>query len=232
MITLFQFKILLSVLLILLVRPANAAESLAVGGGDVKGPAAANCIEECANSSNKPTKHCECCFEKLPRWGSEVITTGEWWTKVMFQKRSPWILTRNPNEPIPGEETVIASTLYTHSKNTLKLTAIFPPLFPSESRTATLRVTGVEKGKARIASCGIVENMWNCLFRINDLPTMTGPYEYIISYTPDPKTDPNLVYTYDGLIPVPKDYPKVAALGCFGAGTCSKLWHDHFCSAG
>jgi len=178
-----------------------------------------SCLDICSASFNEPTEQCDCCYESLER-GQEGYTARDWWAndveyELVGEERASWIRTRKQNEPIVGEQTLIAASLYTISKETLKMTALFPPLYPGESRSAELLLTGASSGATKTSTCQIIENAWNCLFRIEDLP-QTEDYKYTVSYIPAPGTSPDLVYTYGGSIPIPRDYPTVAALGCFG----------------
>lgn len=175
-----------------------------------------NCLETCAASANEPTEHCDCCYESLHEY-IESYTSRNWTNITKFDKRFDeerikWALQRQPNDPIVGVNTMIAACLYTFTRNTLKLTAIFPPLHPDESRSAELLLTGLSSGGIRTSSCTIAENTWHCLFRVEDLePTET--YTYRVSYRPDAVSDP---YIYEGLVPIPQGYPNIASLGCFG----------------
>jgi len=178
-----------------------------------------NCTEICAYLSTQEDDCSDCCFRSLVD-NQESYTSHRWHDNENFDPKAPlerlgWFRGRGRNEPIVGDDTVIAACLYTFTKNTLKLTAVFPPLHYLESRLAEVEVTGTLSGTTRNANCTIVKNAWNCLFRIDDLPA-SEPYVYQVSYKPDPDFLPDLVYSYEGLIPIPSSSPRIAAMGCFG----------------
>jgi hypothetical protein len=169
------------------------------------------------------------CLESL-EYGQEIISTRDWTNNQLHvdQDRHGWFLNRQPNEPIVGDDTVIAGVLYTFSEDVLKLTVLFPPLHPTESRVAELIVKekvnqddgSVSKIKLE-ESCEIQENTWHCLFQadLSDSWWSTATadsFSYEVRYHPDPETLPNVMYTYEGSVPRPVDYPKVLTMGCFG----------------
>lgn len=111
---------------------------------------------------------------------------------------------------------MIAGVLYTHSQEVLKMTVLFPPLYPGESRNANVYVTGLTTGKTWGKPCHIKEGSWHCLIRFNKVPH-SEEYEYEVEYTADTNRDqPRAFYTYGGMIPQQKEYPRIAAVGCFG----------------
>lgn len=156
---------------------------------------------------------CNCCYENLEL---EPLTARNWMSNEIHvdEKRHEWFHKRMPFEPIVGDDTLIAGTLYTISERTLKMTIVFPPLHPNEARTANVIVTGSSSGNTKSSACTVKEHTWNCLIRIDNLSNNEA-YSFQVSYQPDP-TSADLVYTYDGVIPKQQGYPKIAALEYFG----------------
>jgi PhoD-like phosphatase len=151
----------------------------------------------------------------------ESLTGREWYNETLDSKayRHGWWRSRRPFEPILGESTLIAGVVYTHSKSTLKMTVLFPPLYPEESRNATLVVSRSKNRRRHLQSfpvpCDIKETTWHCTFRIDQLPT-TRSYSFRVIYKPNQSTFPDLEYEYWGRIPAQVSFPKIAAMGCFG----------------
>ena len=185
-----------------------------------------SCQQVCAHSifrssdAEDEASFCNCCYEKLV--DMETLTARDWWrnTRAVDQDRHAWFRNRLVHNPIVGEDTIVAGVLYTFSARTLKMTIMFPPLYPTESRTATLMVTGQSSGTSRVANCIIKEHTWNCLARMDNL-SHNEAYAFEVMYHPDPNdnnnnNNNNLVYTYDGFIPQQVGYPRIAAMGCFG----------------
>jgi PhoD-like phosphatase len=148
----------------------------------------------------------------------ESLTGHEWYNRTLDSKayRHGWWRTRHPFEPIVGESTLIAGVVYTHSKSTLKMTVLFPPLYPEERRSATLVVSRSSNRRRRFTlPCDIKETTWHCTFRIDKLPTQRR-YSFRVIYEPNPSMFPDLEYVYQGQIPAQVSFPKIAAMGCFG----------------
>ena len=197
----------LIILLLLLVSPAIIAiEPI-------------NCKQVCAHSifrsSDAEGSSCNCCYEKLQ--DVESLTARQWWLnpRAVNKERNAWFRNRLVHDPIVGEDTIVAGVLYTFSKSTLKMTIFFPPLYPAESRTATLIVTGQSSGTSREATCIIKEHTWNCLARLVNL-SHQQTYSFEVIYHPYPNNESDLIYTYNGIVPQQVDYPRIAAMGCFG----------------
>jgi len=161
----------------------------------------------------------EACYESLPT-KIEVPTSREWWNApvpLRCEQTSSLFRRRLAFEPLQDSDTVVAGVLFSLSGGTLKLSAIFPPLYPEEQKVANLIVK--RKGK-RVATdeCIIKPNIWYCSFRVDKLgraEDVEDDYSYEVVYQPNAK-DSDLVYTYGGKIPLPKENPRIAALGCFG----------------
>lgn len=168
--------------------------------------------------SSDPTTECYAQYPQL-----EYMTALQWWKNQELPKRhiSPdeddrydWFQDRQPFQPIVGEETVIAGVLYTLHDETLKMTALFPPMYPEESREAIMHI--VSPSREAYASCIIQEQTWHCSFRIEKI----SPDEDVIfdiTYRPGPATLPSRIYSYSGSIPHQRAYPRIVALSCFGA---------------
>jgi hypothetical protein len=153
----------------------------------------------------------------------EILTTGTWWTneKHIDSERHGWFRYRQPFQPIldSPEQTMIAGAIYTHSEETLKMTVLFPPLHPQESRDATVYLLGTSLAQGSFAQlweqpCQIQEDTWHCLVRFENIPHSSA-YTYSIHYTAD-KLNQDTFYNYDGSVPIQKDYPRIAGVGCFG----------------
>jgi phosphodiesterase/alkaline phosphatase D-like protein len=119
------------------------------------------------------------------------------------------------------------------------MTVFFPPLYPEESRIATLFVTARRDSSSSSSSssssflrpapnaspapqtCDIQEYTWHCTFRIDNLVT-TRDYIYRVNYQPAARRSSSggpsisLKNSYYGMIPKQALYPKIVALGCFG----------------
>jgi hypothetical protein len=165
---------------------------------------------------------CECCFTQ--DWRQEVLTTGRWWRNNwhLDDDRHSWFRYREPYQPIldSPEKTMIAGVLYTHSKETLKMTVVFPPLHTEESRDAVVYLTSssLDQGSAGTIwqqPCHIGEGTWHCKVRFDNIPHSQS-YTYEVLYTADADQNSNAFYSYSGNVPMQKDHPRVAALGCLG----------------
>jgi hypothetical protein len=161
----------------------------------------------------------EACFANLPEH-RELPTTRQWWNaslKSPYAKLSSFFHSRDVFMPLENEETIIVGTLFTWSGNVLKLSAFFPPLFPQESRTASLLVQQADGTTVATKTCHIRSQIWHCLFRVDNLspPNANDEFMYEIQYQPDPNNSA-LIFTYDGFLPAPVDNPRIVALGCFG----------------
>jgi hypothetical protein len=166
----------------------------------------------------------ESCFQDYTH---ESLTGPGWYDQRLEQadERHSWWQTRQLFEPIVGESTAIAGVLYSHSKSTLKMTVLFPPLYPEENRFASVVVTRLSRRRRRELSysipCEIKETTWHCTARLDRLPSKRN-YRFRVVYQPDPSQIPSLEYEYWGHIPAQASYPKIAAMGCFGADTTWK----------
>jgi hypothetical protein len=173
------------------------------------------CIDKCWRK-----QHCECCFERNP--GQEDVSTLRWWTNWKpldgLYERLAWFRNREMYGPIVDsrEDTLIAGVLYTHSMETLKMTVLFPPLFPEESREATVFLVGMQTATVWERKCKIKDGTWHCLVRFDDIPHSES-YMYEVKYTVDPtQIESQTSYFYSGSVPIQKDYPRMAGVGCFG----------------
>ncbi|KAL3913192.1 MAG: hypothetical protein SGILL_006588 [Bacillariaceae sp.] len=149
---------------------------------------------------------------------------------TMSPGRLAWFREREQFQPIKDnrdEQTMIAGVLYTHSEKKLKMTVMFPPLHSDESRRAKVYLTpsSLDKdsgGKVSERHCQIREGTWHCLVQFGNIPH-DQEYTYEIQYTADASQDGNHFYKYDGMVPMQKDYPRIAGVGCFGPdGTKNK----------
>jgi hypothetical protein len=155
------------------------------------------------------TNSTSCSYEPLTR-------AVDWFnnTEQLDPDRHRWFYERQPFGPIVDDTNIIAGVLFTYSKEILKMSVLFPPLYPQESRTCL--VTFTSRSDATIQyqqSCTVQDDTWHCPVRIDPLPT--DDYRYVVEYRPD-ATFLDLVYRYEGLVQAPHGYPRVAALGCFG----------------
>lgn len=150
-------------------------------------------------------------------YAQHTATSGIWWnaTSLNSQKRHAWFLQRKPYQPILKSGTMIIGVLYSFTKRTIKLSAYFPPLYPDESRIATLVLNNdMSESATRTTKCSITSNIWHCAFRIQNVSRNIA-YTYQVQYHPM-TTNHTIMYTYDGHIPKSFGYPLVAVLGCFG----------------
>jgi hypothetical protein len=162
------------------------------------------------------------CFAKYPL--HESFSSGSWWNKTNVSysvllpddpMRYAWFRDRKPFEPIVGDETIIAGVIYTLSAGLLKMTVLFPPLHPVESRVVHVTIRNISHAVVTEASCLIVENTWHCPLR---MPSMDAAqdYTYEVTYQPKPDGVSKFSYKYNGNIPKQVAYPRIAALSCFG----------------
>jgi hypothetical protein len=160
---------------------------------------------------------CECCF--FNNGAQEQLSTGLWYrqSKIIDDERHGWFRFRESFQPIVGnkENTMIAGVIYTHSEGTLKMTVLFPPLHPAESRLGKVYLTGVSSGSTWEKPCNINEGSWHCLVRFDSIPHSEA-YTYEVQYAADPSGASNAFYVYGGNVPIQKDYPRIAAASCFG----------------
>jgi hypothetical protein len=171
----------------------------------------------------------DACYQSLDR-SYESYTTLNWWNSEPTQKyKEPtsFFKSRLQYGPLKDSTTVIAGVLFTLSNHTLKMTVLFPPLFPEESRVAKLLLTNRATGElVATRECDIIPNIWKCGFRVDSgdlLADKEQDYAYEIQYQPKKYTaantagdEPTIIYTYDGMIPVPREDPRIVGLGCFG----------------
>ncbi|GKY95923.1 hypothetical protein MPSEU_000552900 [Mayamaea pseudoterrestris] len=163
------------------------------------------------------------CYDLHPQL--ESMTAREWWTSDGYahgnaetseSSRYEWFRARQPMAPIYGDTTMIAGVLFTLSQGTLKLTVLFPPLYPNESRSALVLVRdSVNATLVASAACLIAESTWHCPVRASGL-NANRDYTYEIVYPPDVSGAIKTTYTYSGNIPKQVTYPKIATLSCFG----------------
>ncbi|MDC0937211.1 hypothetical protein OAS39_13080, partial [Pirellulales bacterium] len=131
-------------------------------------------------------------FEKL-----DTFCVNDWWNR----RPSPIMDLRPPREE------VIAFALYTVSNNTLKLSAQFYPLYPEESRSASLEIRR-DGTWTKVADAEIHDLGWSAHFRIESWDD-TADAAYRVVYegaTP-----------YEGLVrknPREKNEIVLAALSC------------------
>jgi hypothetical protein len=168
----------------------------------------------------------ETCYDNLPN-DTEVFYSRQWWNVSVpaeFVDSSSFILNRKPFQPLEGSDTIIAGVLFSLSGGTLKLSAFFPPLYPSERRTAELLVK-YQGSPIAVKNCTIRSKTGYCGFRVDNLVSnsdnTTDDYEYEVVYSPKHNAT-DLQYTYVGEIPLPKADPSIAALGCFGPDDTDK----------
>jgi hypothetical protein len=158
-----------------------------------------------------------CCFAQNPE--QDVLTTGSWWTNYdrVQPNRHYWFRARKPFEPIVGsdEGTIVAGVLYTHTKETLKMSVLFPPLHPVESRKVTVYLIGSTSAQYWVQHCDIREETWHCLVRFDSIPH-TEEYTYEVQYAVDPTGKNTTFYSYGGNVPMQKDFPRIAATSCYG----------------
>jgi len=131
--------------------------------------------------------------------------------KRFFNSRDAYYVTKLP----VGTTSLIAGVFFSFTKNTVKLTAFFLPLYFVEEKKATLIIKGKKSGLTRKQECDIVYNLWHCTFRI-DFVSEKESWSYHVRYRPKKNGDEDPTYIYDGFIPKPVDYPRVASVGCFG----------------
>ncbi|KAG7361567.1 PhoD-like phosphatase [Nitzschia inconspicua] len=173
------------------------------------------CVENCQKK-----QRCECCYEWNPR--QESLSTLKWWENTDAlegdSSRLEWFRKRQVYEPIVDskERNLVAGVLYTHSQTTLKMTVLFPPLYPEETRQAAVFVIGTSTGKLWEQTCNINDGTWHCTVRFDSIPH-TESYVYEVQYTADSNHySSDYFYNYGGSIPMQKDYPRIAGVGCFG----------------
>ena len=156
----------------------------------------------------------------------EPVTARDWWNSSVLPVPFPdrqgdrinWIRDRQPTRPMVGDDTMIVGVLYTFDASILKMNIFFPPLYPQESRRASITIKTIDNvnSTGATAECNIREHIWYFPIRIAELTT-NHDYEYQVQYAPDPTNHPRRVYIYKGRIPKQKSYPRIAGLGCFGA---------------
>ena len=73
--------------------------------------------------------------------------------------RYQWIRSRQPYEPLQGDTTMIAGVLFTLSDSTLKMSALFPPLYKWEATRAYLHIRGQSSSQEYEMECDIVPYM-------------------------------------------------------------------------
>jgi len=153
-----------------------------------------------------------------------MVRANDWMTNTikLDLKRHGWFYNREPFQPIVGDEqgNLIAGVLFTNSKEVFKMTVIFPPLHPEEESReckVILKSSSTNSTTSFEASGTITEDTWHCSLRIDALPS--DEYNYSVIYEANPEL--GIIYTYEGKIPAPnkKEYPRIAAMGCFGPGT-------------
>lgn len=193
--------------------------------------------------SSSPTQipmDIQTCYDHMSRLHEgkqEIMTSRTWYENTLWidRDRHSWFRKRQPFEPIVGDTTVIAGILYSFSHEKLKLSVFFPPLYPRESKEAVLIVKGITSSTSIIRKCSITHHIWHCLFVIESLSEQDS-YSYQVQYRPDisrsgnnlihkknkekenthSSDSKNVIYIYEGTIPKPQKYPRIAALGCIG----------------
>ncbi len=90
--------------------------------------------------------------KKFPKL--ESLSTGEWWKNGS-----------DKNLNVPRNE-VVAFALYTHSGNTLKLSAQLYPLLPDESREVRLQMQDADGKYRDVGTTNVIELGWSAHFRI------------------------------------------------------------------
>lgn len=150
----------------------------------------------------------------------EALTSPNWMnnTEDLIPERHAWFYNRKLFAPIVNDTNIIAGVLYTYSQQVFKMSVIFPPLHPLESRKCDVTLKSQTSQDEYKTSCDIQENTWHCSVRIDALPT--GNYDYLVEYQPMQGSS-DLVYLYDGIVKAPHGYPRVAAMGCFGQDATS-----------
>ena len=168
-----------------------------------------------------PIKELEC-YASFPHL--EYMTSNKWWNNskpptsqnlVTELSRFQWIQARQPFEPIFGDDTTVAGVVYTLSNETLKMTVLFPPLYPQEGRTVNVYIRHIFETVIANATCEIQENTWHCPVRVSGLDPRAD-YTFEVHYKSDPANESNPSYNYTGEIPRQVDFPRVTALSCFG----------------
>jgi hypothetical protein len=152
----------------------------------------------------------------------EPLTNPDWTinTQNLDLERHGWWYSRQPFQPIVGDVNLIAGVLYSYSREVFKMTVIFPPLHPVESRSCQVVIKPHQSnysGRAYYSQCTIKEHTWHCTMRIDRLPS-DDDYDFQVMYRPDESWQ-DLVYTYGGSIRAPRGFPRIAAMGCFGPDT-------------
>jgi hypothetical protein len=117
-------------------------------------------------------------------------------------------------QPLLNSDTMIVGTLFTFTEQTLKMSVIFPPMYPKESTTAHVSITSNSTGFTDVRECLISPNIWHCGIRF-DLLDQTQEYLYTVHYAPN-ALDASLLYNYSGIIPTQSNNPRIAAMSCFG----------------
>lgn len=154
----------------------------------------------------------------------EYMTAGDWWLNTRVPRamntaeqraRFQWIQSRQPFQPIHGDATIIAGVIYTLHKGILRMTILFPPLFPQEGRNVTVSLKDNTSNVEKTGFCEISENTWHCPVQMDNVDSARD-YFYEVSYQIDPNDSVNTSIVYPGIIPRQVDFPRIAALSCFG----------------
>lgn len=135
----------------------------------------------------------------------EKLSTGEWW-KVKAPKN------QSMNLNVPRDE-VVAFAVYTHHRNTLKLTAQFFPLKPEEEKRSSLEFRQPDGSWKQVAEQPILELGWSAHFRIENWDN-TRDVAYRVRH--------GKVAFFEGKIrkdPVDKDVIVVGNLSCNSSRT-------------
>jgi hypothetical protein len=180
----------------------------------------------------------DACYKSL-NGTAEKYTTLEWRntepTDSESIERTSFFKDRLKYEPLKNSTSMIAGVLFSFSNHTLKMSVLFPPLYPEESRVAKLSLMNRDTGE-RVATrkCKIIPNIWKCGFRVDSsdlLADKDQDYTYTIRYQPNTGGDKKeiIAYKYDGMIPVPRENPRIVGLGCFGVD--NKIEKDSLVSA-
>jgi PhoD-like phosphatase len=172
----------------------------------------------------------DACYQSMDR-SFEAYTTLDWWNTEPTERYIPqtsFFRTRQKYGPLEDKDTMIAGVLFSFSNYTLKMTVLFPPLYPDESRSAKLLLTNRNTGElVATRDCDIIPNTWKCGFRVDSselLADKEQDYAYEIQYQPEQDTaagdnEATISYKYNGVIPVPRQNPRIVGLGCFGYDT-------------
>jgi PhoD-like phosphatase len=173
----------------------------------------------------------DACYQGMDR-KFEAYTTLDWWNTEATDRyitQTSFFKNRPKFEPLEARNTMIAGVLFSFSNHTLKMSVLFPPLYPDESRAANLLLTSRNTGElVATRECDIIPNTWKCGFRVDSsdlLADKEQDYAYEIQYQPRQDNAPSggneatISYTYDGVIPVPRQNPRIVGLGCFGPDT-------------